>query len=150
MSTGTRNPADLLETHYADVLGITYQVVGDVTLAARAVTTIFERLVRSRPSRDHERVTLWRFALKILRNYHARGLTIVPIRPPSADWQTALLNRLSRLDPEDRILLLLRYRERLNDKELAAVLGVDRSAARARLMEARGRLLADTGDHALR
>ncbi len=150
MSTGTRNPADLLETHYADVLGITYQVVGDVTLAARAVTTIFERLVRNRPPREDERVTLWRSALKILRNYHARGLTIVPIRPPSADWQTALLNRLGRLDPEDRILVLLRYREGLNDKELAAVLGVDRSAARARLAQARGRLLADTGDHALR
>jgi hypothetical protein len=150
MSTGTHNPADLLETHYADVLGITYQVVGDVTLAARAVTTIFERLIRNRPLRDHERVTLWRFALKILRNYHARGLTIVPIRPPSADWQTALLNRLGRLDPEDRILVLLRYREGLNDNDLAAVLGVDRTAARARLMEARRRLLADTEDHALR
>jgi DNA-directed RNA polymerase specialized sigma24 family protein len=150
MSTGTRNPADLLETHHADVLGITYQVVGDVTLAARAVTTIFERLVRNRPSREAERVTLWRFALRILRNYHARGLTIVPIRPPAADWQTALLNRLGRLDPEDRILLLLRYREGLDDRELAAVLGVDRPTARARLAQARRRLLADPGDHALR
>jgi DNA-directed RNA polymerase specialized sigma24 family protein len=140
----------LVEHYYTQVLGVAYQVVGDATLAARATTTIFGRTRRLRLTAGQEPVALWRTALKVLRGYRARGLTVTPIVPDSADWQTVLLKQLARLDPDDRILLLLRYHEGLDDRALAEILGVDRQTARDRLARARNRLLTEQGHHALR
>ena len=150
MRPAAQDSATLLETYYTDVLGVAYQIVGDATLAARAATTIFGRLARRRLSPDEAPIMLWRTALKILRGYHAHGLTVTPMVPGSADWQATLLNQLGRLAPDDRILLLLRYREGLDDDALAAVLQVDRQTARTRLAHARSRLLAEQSRHALR
>lgn len=149
MRADEHNRVDLVENYYTRVLGITYQVVGDATLAARAATAIFRRARRLRPAAGQEPVILWRTALKILRGYRARGLTLTPLVPASSDWQTALLNRLAQLDPDDRILLLLRYREGLDDHQLAEVLQVNRQAVRARLIQARDRLLTERGQHAV-
>lgn len=145
MRSAEHNRVALVEDYYTRVLGVAYQVVGDATLAARATTTIFGRAIRRRPTAGQVPVILWRTALKILRGYHARGLTVTPLVPTSADWQTTLHNRLARLDPDDRVLLLLRYREGLDDQQLAEVLQVNRQTVRARLAQARGRLLAEQG-----
>lgn len=149
MSTAEHKRVDLVEEYYTRVLGIAYQVVGDATLAARAATTIFGRAIRLRAAAGQEPVVLWRTALQILRGYQARDLTVTPIVPTSADWQTVLLNRLARLDPDDRILLLLRYREGLDDQQVAEILRVKRQTVRARLTQARDRLFTEQGQHAL-
>jgi DNA-directed RNA polymerase specialized sigma24 family protein len=143
MRAAAHNRADLVRGYYARVLGIAYQVVGDATLASRATSAIFRRTLRLRPTAGQETVALWRTALKILRGYRARGLTVAPLTSESGDWQTTLLSRLGRLEADDRILLLLRYREGLDDQQLAEVLDADRHAVRARLAQARNRLLAE-------
>ena len=150
MRAVAQNTTTLLDAYYTRVLETAYQLVGDATLAARATTTIFGRVARRRLAPEQQRVVLWRTALSVLRGYHARGLVVTPMVPESADWQTALLNQLGRLAPDDRLLLLLRYREGLDDAALGDVFQVDRQTARLRLAQARSRLLAEQSQHALR
>ena len=131
-------PTELLDTYYARVLGVAFQVLGDAALAARAAETIFRRLIR------HERApatTVWAAAVKVLHSYLERGLRVEPLASDAAGWQAPLLDGLAELDPADRILLILRYHEGLQYSQLAEVLGTDVGTVRRDVARARNRLM---------
>ncbi len=135
-------PSELLDRYYTRVLGVAYQVLGDAALAARATDSTFERLLRQE---RRDRIEVWRIAVKVLRSYFVRGLTVAPLAPAVKGWQGSLLQGLARLEPEDRILLLLRYHEGLVHEQIAEVLATDVERIRQESARVRLRLM-----HALR
>jgi hypothetical protein len=133
----------MLQRWYDRVLGVAYQVVGDAGLATRAVDEAFTRLARESSGRPLDTQMLWRGVVTTLRASISRGHTISPLAPPSSDWQSALLRGLGRLEPEERLLLLLRYHEGLDYRQLSEVMGGDERTTREQCRQARSRLLAE-------
>jgi len=139
---------DLLNTYYGRVLGVAYQVVGDAALAAQVVETTFDRLAGDEAVDD---LVVWQTAVDVLRTYILRGFTVTPLASEAAGWQAALIDGLARLDPEARIVLLLRYHENLSYEDLGEVLESDPRRVREELARARAALMNVVGpQHALR
>jgi hypothetical protein len=133
----------MLQRWYDRVLGVAYQVLGDAGLATRAVEEVFTRLARESSGRLADSQMLWRGVVMTLRASISRGHTISPLAPGSSDWQAALLRGLVRLEPEERLLLLLRYHEGLDYRQLSAAMESDERTTRERCRLARSRLLAE-------
>ena len=129
---------ELLDRYYTRVLGLAYQVLGDAALATRAAETTFERLLRAE---RHDTVDVWRTAVDVLRSYLVRGLTVEPLASQAAGWQAALIDGLAELEPEARMLLVLRYHEGLAHEQMAEVLGTDPAQAREGVARARNTLM---------
>jgi len=139
---------DLLNAYYGRVLGVAYQVVGDAALAAQVVETTFDRLAGDEAVDD---LVVWQTAVDVLRTYILRGFTVTPLASEAAGWQAALIDGLARLDPEARIVLLLRYHENLSYEDLGEVLESDPRRVREELARARAALMNVVGpQHALR
>ena len=134
----TITPEELLNTYYTRVLGVAYQVLGDVALATQAAETCFERLVGSSAS---DSINVWRVTLDVLHSYLLRGLAVEPLASDAAGWQAALMDGLAKIEPEERIVLLLSYHERLDHAQLARVLGSTVDQARQDVARARNRLI---------
>ena len=148
MVAAARPTTELLDTYYVRVLGLAYQVLGDAGLATRAAETSFARLVRDRQS---DLTAVWRVTVRTLHSYLVRGFTVEPLASDAPGWQAPLLDGLAQLEPEERILLLLRYHEGLDYRQLAAVLGVDAGRARQDVARARNHLFDVLGlRHAVR
>jgi len=131
-------PKDLLDAYYTRVLGVAYQVLGDAALAEQATETCFERLLRLSPV---SAVPVWRVTLDVLHSYLLRGLAVEPLASDAAGWQASLMDGLAELEPEERIVLLLSYHERLDHEQLAEVLGCTPRQARQDVARARSRLI---------
>jgi RNA polymerase sigma-70 factor (ECF subfamily) len=152
----------------ADVHGYAMSLLGDRTAAEDVTAQAFERLYRSRARLDRTRGTprAWLFAiarnaaLDELRRRRRRPEEIVVADDlPAADQPgdgplEELLRRetvhdaLSRLDPREREIVLLKFHGQLSNGELARVLGISESNAGTRLHRALARLrecLQDTG-----
>lgn len=138
MAAAAPVPADLLDRYYTRILGLAYQVLGDAALAARAAETVFDRIVKDEATDGLE---IWRAAVGVLRSYLLRGFTVEPLASDAAGWQASLVDGLAALDPEERILLILRYHEGLRHEQLAQILGQDTRHVREEVARARGRLM---------
>ncbi len=138
MAAVAQVPAELLDRYYTRILGLAYQVLGDAALAARAAEAAFERIIREEST---DKLDVWRAAVGVLQSYLLRGFTVEPLASDAAGWQASLVDGLAALDPEERILLILRYHEGLLHEQLAEVLGKDTRQVREDVARARGRLM---------
>ena len=138
MGAEVQAPAELLDAYYTRVLGLAYQVLGDAALAARAAEATFERVLGDEYTGP---LDIWRAAVAVLRSYLIRGFTVEPLASDATSWQASVVDGLAKLEPEERILLLLRYHEGLPHEELAAVLGRDPRRVREDVARARSRLM---------
>jgi len=134
----------LLDSYYTRVLGIAYQTVGDAALAVRAVETIFDQLLQEA---DADVIDVWQITVEVLQSYIRRGYVVAPLASDAAGWQASLLDALAQLDPDARIVLLLRYHERLSHEELATILQVDARVVRDEVARARSELMDVLGLH---
>lgn len=125
---------------YGRLLGFCYHILGDAALAAQASEAICLRVARG-PLTEF---TLWRTAVQVLECYLQRGLFVQPLTPEGT--QASLLRAIHRLEPFDRVLLLLRYHEQLELKLMSEVLQFAQPTLRLALAEARRRLLAAQDD----
>jgi hypothetical protein len=126
-------------TRYARILGFAYQVLGDAALAAQAANTVCLRYARS----GGDDRAFWREAVTVLHDYLARGFVVRPLLPEGQ--HAALLSALHRLEPAERMIVLLRYHEGLTIPDLEAVMAIEQATIRRVLAQARGSLLDWTG-----
>ena len=138
MAVAPQASRQLLDSYYTRVLGVVYQTVGDAAFAARAVETIFDQLLYEADVAD---VDVWQITVEVLKAYIRRGYVVAPLASDAAGWQASMIDGLAQLDPETRILLLLRYHERLGYEELAAILGLEVGAVREAVARARSELM---------
>ncbi len=138
MAVAPQASRQLLDGYYTRVLGVVYQTVGDSALAVRAVETIFDQLFQEA---DADAIDVWQITVDVMQSYIRRGYIVVPLASEAAGWQGSLLDALAQLDPDARILLLLRYHERLSHEELATILGADVQAVREEVARARSELM---------
>jgi len=151
MATGSDALARAIDDYYDRVLGVAYQVLGDAGLATRAAEHIFRRIGREHPRMQTDRASIWRVAGDVLRENIARGYLVRPLRSDAAGWQATLIDDLARLAPEDRLLLLLRYHEGLDNVMLSRVWRADLKTIREQVAQAQSRLsLTSDVAHALR
>lgn len=140
VNTPSSQLSELLDQFYVPVMGVTYQVLGDIGLANRAVETIFAQLSgRTRLSA----VDVWRCVVRVLRANLARGFAVTLLRPQIQALQATLLNSLAQLDPEERMLMLLYHHEGLSAAQLADIFEVDRRDVQRTVVRARERMLED-------
>lgn len=142
MEAGPQAPQQLLDLYYARVLGVAYQVVGDAALAARAAEAIFDQLQQETPV---DVIDVWQVAADVLYSFIRRRLVVTPLASDASGWQAPLIDGLAQVDPEARMLLLLRYHERLDHEQLAAALRLNRQTVRAEVARARGELMSVLG-----
>jgi RNA polymerase sigma-70 factor (ECF subfamily) len=143
----------LVDVYHGDVLGLCYAITRDPDLAAEAAQRAWVKAwLRLATLREPEKIHAWLCAIAANEARAVVGkrrrVTIVPLDVAvelghdqreftSATSDVDLERALSRLSPEDRALLGLRYVAGLNSNELAASLHLTPSGTRARL----GRLL---------
>lgn len=143
----------LVDTCNRDIAGLCYTITRDTDLAADAAqSTWLKAWIGLASLRDPDRVHAWLCAIavnesrRLLRSRRRRA--VVPLdaavdleyRQPEFNAATPdidLARALSRLSPDDRALVGLRYVAGLNATELAESLHLSPSGTRARL----GRLL---------
>jgi RNA polymerase sigma-70 factor (ECF subfamily) len=147
--------ARLVATHHGDMTRLAYVITGEVALAEDAVQSAWIRAWRSlRSIRDPDRVRPWLLAIagnearQVARR--RRRSPVVPIDPdapggPRSDpaagiARVDLVRALSRLSPDDRSLLTLRYVMGLDAAELGAMTGRSPSGVRARLSRLTARM----------
>ena len=138
MVAGAGDPVNLLARYYTRVLGLCYQVLGDAALAERATEMSFLRLLPAGSANDR---AVWQAAVRVLRAYLARRLTVDPLASDAPGWQAPLLDGLADLEPDERILLLLRYHEGLDHAKLAEILSIGVDQVREEVLRARTRLI---------
>lgn len=127
---------------YGRVLGFAYQVLGDVALAMAVADEVYLR------HGEADDVVLWQATVRMLDRSLAHDIAIEPLAPEGQ--HAALLTALQQLTHADRMLILLRYHERLALPQLATVLHDDPRRVRLALIAARQRLLRLLrGSHAL-
>lgn len=129
---------ELLDRYYTRVLGLAYQVLGDAALATRATETTFERALRAEQT---DPIGIWRTAVEVLRSYLLRGFTVEPLASDAVGWQASLIDGLAELEPEARMLLVLRYHEGLGHEQLAQALKIGADQARQDVARARSQLM---------
>ena len=138
MRAVARAPANLVGGYFTRVLGLCYQALGDAALAERATEMIFRRLSYAGEIGDR---AVWRTTVRVLRKYLARRLNVDPLASDAPGWQAPLLDGLAALQPDERILLLLRYHEGLDHATLADVLGIDMDRLGQEILRVRRRLI---------
>ena len=63
------------------------------------------------------------------------------MRSDAPGWQAPLLDGLAALEPDERILLILRYHEGLDHAKLAQVLGIGADHVREEVLRARSHFI---------
>jgi RNA polymerase sigma-70 factor (ECF subfamily) len=139
----------LVENHHASMARVAYVICGDPEAARDAVQAAWSIAWRRlRSLRDPDRVGTWLVAIAAneargaLRNDRRRVRLLDLARASEArdDADPAglihvldLRTALSRLGPDDRVLLALRFVAAMDSSEIASELGISASGVRSRL-----------------
>jgi RNA polymerase sigma-70 factor (ECF subfamily) len=143
----------LVFRHQAELLRVCYVVLGDAHLAEDAAQSAWIKAWRKRRQlRDESKVRPWLLAVATNEaRQMARRRRAQPPTPHGGYGNDAdprlidLASALSRLRPEDRRLLSLRYVAELSSGEIGASLGISGGAVRHRLMRLLMRLKEELG-----
>lgn len=156
--------AGLVDAHHADMSSVCFVVTGgDVELTEEAVQSAWPiAWLKLDTIRDPERLRPWLISIAVnearqlaRRRRRGRVLEISVARDPSATTlgdpsshagDIDLRNALTRMNPEDRALIALRYVAGFDSTELARVLHMSPSGTRARLARLLARLRSELGD----
>lgn len=153
--------ARLVAAYHGDLVRVAYVTCGDQDLAQDAVQSAWAIAWRKLGTiRDPAKVKGWLVAIaaneaRQLRRRQARGrVTELKVQSPSGRRddpgelidRVDLVNALSRLKPEDRSLLAMRYVAGLDSTELGDLLGKSASGTRARLARLLERLRRELDD----
>lgn len=152
-ATGRRDALErLFQSSYADVYRLVHKLIRD-DLDARDVTqATFTKVMAAAPGYKEQgkfRPWLYRIAVNEVRQFWRRGKRAAGFEPlvmaladeaaadvvASADrreFEAALDENLTRLDPDLRVPIVLHYYQGLSFAEIGAVLGVGRSTAHER------------------
>ena len=151
----------LVAAHHADMRRVAYVVCHDVDTAEDACQQAWHIAVRRLSSiREPAKVRSWLVAIaanearKLARRQRRRNILEASVRPISntgADVtssidQADLANALSRLSPDHRMLVALRYFADLDSTQIAALRGRSASGTRARLARILDRLRKELED----
>jgi RNA polymerase sigma factor (sigma-70 family) len=143
---------ELVERHHDDLVRITFAITGDIDTARDAAQLAWIKAWQQlRNVREPERLRHWLIAIaanearqRIRADRRRRVREIAPeITPLSSDQRdtgaSAAADRLdlsaalSRLSPDDRRLLALRYLAGMTAEEIGAAIGLSGSGVRSRL-----------------
>jgi len=154
--------ARIVQAHHGDMTRVCYVICGDLDLADEAVQSAWPIVWKKLGTlKDPARLRPWLVSVaanearQILRHQRRRTVVELSVSPGSdlafADpaGRTAdldLVNALSKLDPDDRALLALRYVAGFNSTELAHATGRSASGTRARLARLLDRLRTELRD----
>src|SRR5262245_44888781 len=147
--------ARLVAAHHADMRRVAYVICHDLEMAEDACQQAWQISVRRLSSvRDPSSIRSWLVAVaanearklanrQIRRNVLEANVRWIP--DPAADVsqtidQADLARALSRLNPDDRLLVALRYYADLDSTQIAAIRGGSASGTRARLARILSRL----------
>ena len=151
----------IVAAHHTDMLKVCLAVCGDIEIAEEAAQAAWGLAWRRLPSlRETGRVRSWLLSIAanqardaVRRRRRRPGLELAQANevagsgdPASRSGDIDLRRALSRLDPEDRALIALRYVAGLDSFELARGLGMSPSGTRARLARILDRLRTELGD----
>ena len=154
---GLQEVEDLFREHHELVYRTAYSILNSAADAEDVVQSLFLRLVRRQVPpevRTNVKGYFYRAAvnqsLDIIRSRRryelVAGVEHLDVPSGSADSQFAerlhrqLEAALAELSPETVHILVLRYTHNYSDKQIAALLGVSRTAIAVRLLRARARL----------
>jgi RNA polymerase sigma-70 factor (ECF subfamily) len=138
----------LVTAHHADLLRVSYVILGDSHLAEDAAQSAWLKAwTKFDQLRDHGKVRSWLIAVAAneARQIARRRRLLSPltgvhfgndVSPQSADLALAL----SRLNPDERRLLALRYVAELTSDEIGEMLSISAGAVRHRLVRIMARL----------
>jgi RNA polymerase sigma-70 factor (ECF subfamily) len=153
--------ARIVEAHHGDMARVAYVVSGDTTLAEDAVQAAWSIAWRKlRTLRDPDRLRPWLMSVaanearQMVRRRHLVSVAEIDVAalpatapdPSDAIDRLDLVNAISRLKPEDRALLALRYVAELESAEIGPLLGMSASGARGHLSRILGRLRKEIRD----
>jgi RNA polymerase sigma-70 factor (ECF subfamily) len=151
----------LVAEHHGPMARVAIVITGDLELAEDAVQSAWAIAWRRLPTlRDPEQVRSWLVAIAanearmLVRGRRRRPVTqlsamsdVGPEPDPGARIGLVDLERaLEALDPDDRMLLSLRYVAGLDSAEIASHLGLSASGVRSRLARLLGRLRTELAD----
>jgi RNA polymerase sigma factor (sigma-70 family) len=153
--------ARIVGAYHLDLVRVAYVICGDESLAeeaAQAAWWVAWRKLRS--LRDPDRIKGWLVAVaanearKLARRERRHRIVELrvaadPLPAPDAAGQidhVDLANALSRLTPDERALVALRYAAELDSSELGPLLGLSPSGVRTRLSRLLDRLRKEFGD----
>jgi RNA polymerase sigma factor (sigma-70 family) len=154
--------ARIVAAHHDDMARVSFVVCGDVTLAQEAVQAAWPKVwAKLGTIRDPARLRPWLVSVaaneakQLARSRNRRWVREVAI-DESTDSSSAasaarsdpgnraaeldLANALAGLDPNDRILIALRYAAGLTSDEIGRVIGMTGGGVRARLARLLNRL----------
>jgi RNA polymerase sigma-70 factor (ECF subfamily) len=152
--------ARIVAAHHDDMTRVCFVVCGDVDVADEAVQAAWSvAWLRFGSLRDANRIRPWLVAIavnearQLIRRRRRRTVVELAMTgagegadPAGRVADLDLINALSRLDPDDRALLALRYVAGFDSTELARALGGSASGTRARLARLLRRLRTELGD----
>jgi RNA polymerase sigma-70 factor (ECF subfamily) len=151
----------IVAAHHDDMVRVSFVVCGDLDLADEAVAAAWLIAWRKlRDLREPGRIRPWLVSIaanearQVVRRRRRRGVmelamadsAVPPGDPAARAADIDLINALSRLDPDDRALLALRYVAGFDASELARATGRSASGTRARLARLLGRLRTELRD----
>lgn len=140
--------ARLVARYHPDLMRVAYVTCGDAELAQDAVQAAWLIAWRKLGSlRDPAKVKGWLVSVaanearQVLRRRRPRAIAELAVEGadgagPDPAWaieRIDLVNAMSRLKPEDRMLLALRYVAGFDSTELGQLVGMSPSGTRARL-----------------
>ena len=151
----------IVAAHHDDMVRVSFVVCGDADLADEAVAAAWVIAWRKLGDlREPDRLRPWLVSIaanearQAVRRRRRRG--VIELAMPDATDESGdparrasdidLINALARLDPEDRLLLALRYVAGFDASELAKATGRSASGTRARLARLLGRLRTELRD----
>jgi RNA polymerase sigma-70 factor (ECF subfamily) len=153
--------ARIVEAHHGDMARVAYVVCGDQEMAEDAVQAAWSIAWRKlRTLRDPERLRPWLVSVaanearQMVRREHRISVVEIDVGslPTSAPDPSEgidrldLVNAVSHLKPEDRVLLALRYVARLESSEISPLVGMSPSGVRGHLSRVLGRLRRELRD----
>jgi RNA polymerase sigma-70 factor (ECF subfamily) len=151
----------LVAAHHSDMRRVAYVVCHDAETAEDACQQAWQIAARRLSSvREPAKVRSWLVAVaanearKLAKRQQRRNILEASVRPitdggrdPSDSIDQADLSRaLSRLSPDDRLLVALRYAADLDSSQIAAIRGGSASGTRARLARILDRLRKELQD----
>jgi len=152
--------ADIVAHHHRDMARVCAVITGDADLAEEAVQAAWPIAWKRLGSlRDPERLRPWLISIAAnearqqMRRERRRRLVEIPMTDPAiaarSDDRASLADleaSLSRLAPDDRALLALRYVAELGSDEIGWAFGISASGARSRLERLLARLRTELRD----
>jgi RNA polymerase sigma factor (sigma-70 family) len=153
--------ARIVEAHHDDMTRVCFVICGDLDIADEAVQAAWPIVWRKVGSlRDPGRLRPWLVSIAanearlLIRRRRRRTIvelavsdaTAPDVDPAGRVSDIDLTNALARLDPDDRVLLALRYVAGFDSTELAQATGRSPSGTRARLARLLARLRTELRD----